>query len=381
MELTSLENKIKQYCIATLPLKDPKLGMEYHYNSIVFCLVDSIFSIGAKYGSVKGVVKRYCERFNLEEFDASCVHPSDNHTISAFIKNIEPYENDYGAAEIYNNSQRTSSQSGILKAEAVFEAAKVLQKHNIDRLDDIRILKNTEELERDFRSIRGQGSGISFSYFMMLCGDENRIKLDRWLLRFAEIAAGEPVSEEQVRNSLLHVCENLKNDYPGITPRRLDYLIWNYISITDTDSETEFRRNHSRIIEYYQFVEMRLKGICAALISETGKEWNEKLDEYESDPLGRLIYQLRSIQGNVNPAIFSEKEFDHLNSVREARNYWCHQCFSAPHHVTFKNGSLRENAFRTRLICDLSEAIEMDRKLAKIFACIGNQKDFSSTLF
>ncbi len=381
MGLTSLENRIKQYCIATLPLERPQLGDEYYYNSIVFCLIDSIFSIGANYKSVKNVVNRYCKRFNLVKLDASCLHPKDDHTISAFMNNIEPYGNDYGATEVYDNRQRTSPKSGILKAEAVFRAAEVLKKHSVERLADIRSFEITEELERDFRSITGQGSGISFSYFLMLCGDENRIKPDRWLLRFVEIASGETVSEEQARNSLLRVCKDLKNDYPCITPRRLDYLIWNYISITDTDSETEFRRNHSRIIEYYQFVEMRLKGICAALISETGKEWNEKLDEYESDPLGRLIYQLRSIQGNVNPAIFSEKEFDHLNSVREARNYWCHQCFSAPHHVTFKNGSLRENAFRTRLICDLSEAIEMDRKLAKIFACIGNQKDFSSTLF
>lgn len=381
MELTSLENRIKQYCIATLPLERTKLGDEYYYNSIVFCLIDSIFSIGANYKSVENVVDRYCKRFNLEKTDASCLQPKDDHTISAFMSNIEPYGNDYGATEVYDNHQRTSPQSGILKAEAVFRAAEVLKKHNIECLADIRSFEKTEELESDFRCIIGQGSGISFSYFLMLCGDDYNIKMDRWMLRFVERATGETLSNEDAYNCMLNVCEDLKNEYLRITPRLLDYMIWSNRSSIDSTPEVVFRANHSKIIEYYQYIEMRLKGICAALLSETGKEWNEKLDDYESDPLGRLIYQLRSVQGYVDLAVFTEKEFEHLHSVREARNYWCHQCFSAPHHVTFKNGSLRDAAFGTRLICDLSEAIETDRKLTEIFASIGSQKDFSSTLF
>ena len=38
-------------------------------------------------------------------------------------------------------------------------------------------------------------------------------------------------------------------------------------------TETEFRVNHSTIIEYYQYIEMRLKVICAALLSDEERNW------------------------------------------------------------------------------------------------------------
>ncbi len=36
-------------------------------------------------------------------------------------------------------------------------------------------------------------------------------------------------------------------------------------------TETEFRVKHSELIEYYQLIEMRLKGICAALLADGEK--------------------------------------------------------------------------------------------------------------
>ena len=42
-------------------------------------------------------------------------------------------------------------------------------------------------------------------------------------------------------------------------------------------TETEFRFKHSEIIEYYQLIEMRLKGICAALMADGNKGWYERL--------------------------------------------------------------------------------------------------------
>ena len=56
-------------------------------------------------------------------------------------------------------------------------------------------------------------------------------------------------------------------------------------------TKTEFREKHSELIEYYQYIEMRLKGICATLLADEERGWFERLEDYESDPLGKLIKQ------------------------------------------------------------------------------------------
>ncbi len=38
-------------------------------------------------------------------------------------------------------------------------------------------------------------------------------------------------------------------------------------------TETEFRVQHSTLIEYYQYIEMRLKGICSAIHQDRLIEW------------------------------------------------------------------------------------------------------------
>ena len=58
-------------------------------------------------------------------------------------------------------------------------------------------------------------------------------------------------------------------------------------------TETEFRLRYSELIEYYQYIEERLKYICAQLLADEDKDWFNRLNELESDPFGMLIRKIQ----------------------------------------------------------------------------------------
>ena len=231
MMLTNSQKCIMEKCEKELKdsLRTGELPEEYYYNSIVFCLIDSIFSIGVKYSCVKKTVMNYCDNLKLERIHKQTENPSDEHTVDDYINYINKIESDdYGRETILDNRQKTSTRNGIYKAEAVYIAATVLKNRGIQRISDIREYEDIKGLECEFKKIKGQGSGISFSYFMMLAGDDNYMKIDRWLTRFVEKATGKKLDVECTYKELSAVYEALKIKYQRLTPRSFDYAIWNY---------------------------------------------------------------------------------------------------------------------------------------------------------
>ena len=210
-------------------------GKEYTYNSLVFCVIDAVFSIGVKYKSVENTVKKYAEHYNLNLYDDKYF---DTHTVSDFIKNNDSISENSCSYEasmakcVYNNQQRTSSRNGILKADACYQVAKTLNDNGINTLKDFQNLSllQLHSLEKQIKKIKGQSSGIMFSYLCMLAGDDNTCKPDRWIRRFlkdngmAEIENNDEEIQELFRES----CKRLRNKYPNLTVRYLDYQIWAY---------------------------------------------------------------------------------------------------------------------------------------------------------
>ena len=140
-------------------------------------------------------------------------------------------------------------------------------------------------------------------------------------------------------------------------------------------TKTEFRVNHSTIIEYYQYIEMRLKVICAGLLSDEEKNWFERLNDYETDPLGKLIKKIKKIQG-PNNELLTKEDITKLKEIQTSRNYWAHQCFGALDHVTFKNGTVKKQQYADRLEADLDLAKEWDKKLAVKVHSLNLSTDF-----
>ena len=130
-------------------------------------------------------------------------------------------------------------------------------------------------------------------------------------------------------------------------------------------NKAEFYEKYCELITYYQCIEADLKGICASLLADEERGWFERLDDYESDPLGKMIQEIQILQEKKNCALFSSEDFEALNAMRKTRNYWVHQCFVGYTHVTFHKDIVRP-PYGGKLNADLNEAIDWDQKLTEI---------------
>lgn len=151
------------------------------------------------------------------------------HTISGFLTLFECRSPEQLAVGFFGNRQRTSSRSGIMKAEAVQQFASALIEAGIDDFGDINEVRLTTA-KALVRNISGQASGISFDYFRMLAGDDTLIKPDRMVQRYIAKAleeAPQQVGPDNTRTLLQGATQLLVKRGQDWSPRRLDYAIWN----------------------------------------------------------------------------------------------------------------------------------------------------------
>lgn len=232
--MTIYQQLIYNKCIAELNLASANLSPEYYYDSLPQCIIDAVYSIDVNYSSTRNTVIRYCGATRVNRLSAIAGSPSDIHKVKDLIDHIDSCTDGlFGAIQLFGNKQKTSTKSGILKAEAVRRFAETLLNNEINTISDIRSASASDiaRIEAQIKTIPGQKSGISFSYFLMLSGDDNHMKIDRWLLRFVGDALGMANynNMSQAYTDLLVVCSELKTIYPELTPRLLDHTIWNYM--------------------------------------------------------------------------------------------------------------------------------------------------------
>lgn len=223
--------KVAECARQNLSLNDEILPDEYFYQSLPLCIIDAVYSIGVRYSQVQNVVDRYCSYFNLKKTrdDRNSLPPIDSQESTIdFLNRMQDISVDKFTSDIFQNRQRTSTNRGILKAEAIYRFANVLKNYGVNYLQDVPAVIQNIDLENDIKQVPGQRSGISLRYFFMLSGSENFIKPDRMIQRFLESVLQRPVRIIESQNLLSEAAEELKLDYPTITPRLLDYLIWNY---------------------------------------------------------------------------------------------------------------------------------------------------------
>jgi len=215
------------YCKTKLDFSNLPQTEEYGYHNLPLCIIDAVFSIGVNYTSTENVVKRFCEHFGVTRLREKELAPqSEQLSVSAFIQFHQGFTFQEMAEKVYQNKQRTSSRNGILKTEAVFRFAGVVQKFGVEYLQDVHKVLGNEKFEAEIARIPGQSSGLSTRYFYMLAGDENFIKPDRMIHRFIQAAIGRDLSIEDCQELLVTAHAELVRDYPLLTPRSLDHQIW-----------------------------------------------------------------------------------------------------------------------------------------------------------
>jgi hypothetical protein len=212
-----------------LALHTVALDAEHEYASLPLCVIDAVFSMGAKYATTKLVPPRWAQA-QTPQWPVHRREAGKEHSISEFLEATSPFTCDELATDVFKNRQRTSSKSGILKAKAVTQYAAALQKAGIERFADCDDEAKLELAEAYVKDIRGHSSGISFDYFRILIGHQT-VKADRMVCSFVARAAGlEHVAPSVAKRAVIDATELLKAEYPNLTVRVLDYLIWNYES-------------------------------------------------------------------------------------------------------------------------------------------------------
>ena len=149
------------------------------YASLALAVIDAVWSIGVRYTGVLNVLHRYRAARRGAGADPDRDTPAD---LVAFIGSCGGPDT-FAAA--VNNRQRTSSRNGILKADAVLRVAQILVHADIQTPEDLAAATPDQlaEVRRRWTAITGQGSGLSWDYFLMLAGRQG-VKADRMVRRF-----------------------------------------------------------------------------------------------------------------------------------------------------------------------------------------------------
>lgn len=196
---------------------------EYGYQSLVFCVIDSVFSIAARYSSTKNVVKRFADHLNKSI--------TDEYLVSEFITQFDTLDGHELLKRVFNNKQRTSTKNGILKAEAVIRFIKILYLRGIETKRDLLAYPNRDSLLEEIKTIEGQTKGTTFDYLLMLSGDKGVFKKDRHIENFfIKYFNVTDISYDNLKCEFEKQLEVVIKKYPDYNIRTLDSVIWNFMS-------------------------------------------------------------------------------------------------------------------------------------------------------
>jgi hypothetical protein len=222
-QIDRVVNHIRQAVGRLTPLSQEET---FEYSSLALCVLDAVFSMGARYESTWRTVEDFCR---WADWETNLAKAPREYSVGEFIKLLESSTPEQVAARICNNRQRTSPCNGILKTDAVLRFVHVLQRFGIHTYADLAGMPDDAAVQAAVRAIPGQPSGICFSYFLMLAGNKEGVKADRMVLRFIGDALGTPIIETGAATVLVRsAASRLQNEYPWLTARLLDQLIWNY---------------------------------------------------------------------------------------------------------------------------------------------------------
>lgn len=222
---------IAEHCRKILDLKNAKLGDEYYYRSLPLCVIDAVFSIGIRYAIVRNVVRKFCDKLEIERLRTSEIdYPEidQQFSIDELLSVFDKFDLGEIIEHYFGSKNRTSPNNGILKSEAVFRFCNVLRKFEVNYFQDLSSVIGNEKFESAIKEIPGQGSGLSTTYFYMLAGEDGKIKADRMIKRFIKSCIHREVTASEASTLIVEAYEILAQEYPALTPRNLDHEIWKY---------------------------------------------------------------------------------------------------------------------------------------------------------
>lgn len=221
-----------------MDFQDSSSPPEYH--SLSVCLIESVYSLRAKYYSVVlPIVERYADKYLCGDKYAA------GDSLEDFMQHVKQAGGCASFADTILMNHQTLS--GRNKTEICYELADKLSRLlEINTLEDFRIYGKPELLHIVLQSVKGFGdAGINYLY--MLTGDQNRCKPDVHIHHFIRDVIDEDVSNEECQLLLRNTVEALHAEFPRLTVRRLDYLIWK-----EYQAGNEKAKKHTRTLDFNQ---------------------------------------------------------------------------------------------------------------------------------
>lgn len=214
---------IEQLADAVLAL-DPKPRL-HRWASLSLCVVDAVWSINLGYERyVLPAVYSVARDLGISHPSVPITEPIDDPApLSVFL---ERYPNP-SALVASTSRHRTSTRSGILKADAALQYAATIRE-SADTLDEAMQLIGTAErldaVNAQLSKVPGEGQDeVRRGYLWMLVGDADAIKPDRMVLRWFEaqgVHTPSPVEARQLVGEIVTLI-NTQPDSP-----RNDYTAW-----------------------------------------------------------------------------------------------------------------------------------------------------------
>ena len=224
---------VAAYADTHLDLESAQLSNAYYYQSLPFCIIDAVFSLGVRYGQVENVIRNVAKvadwnifRSNGSNFLSANQQKNISDLLSEINKHKNPCQTLFNNRGYANPSARNVTK--VQKADLVHKFAGVLKKHEIETFQDLASYGNPDALDAALCALPALTSGVGVRYFRMLSGDENQVKPDRMIQRFIKDAIGKNLDVNTCVTLIQSACQMLKAKYSALTPRLLDHEIWKF---------------------------------------------------------------------------------------------------------------------------------------------------------
>lgn len=223
-----LTKQFVEYCKHNLNLEKNE---SYNYQSLPICIIDCVYSLRAKYYSVTiPIVDRYAAHYMNANKNGS------GDTVSMLIQHIdEAGGTKKFADEIIQNHQKLGGKKNIPKEDVCYQLAQYLRYLHIDTIEDFQTFESPELLEIVIRAVKGIGDAGA-NYLFMLAGDPNRCKPDVHIHHCIKDSCGCDISNEECQLLFTEAVHLLNEQYPNLTVRNLDGIIWRKYQSSHMDS-------------------------------------------------------------------------------------------------------------------------------------------------
>ena len=151
---------------------EKETGGSMGYPHLSLCVLDAVWKSRVGAATVRKVLARYCAYANLPIPGTIIAESVSPEPLRRFLDAMKQHEPEAFAAEILKNRQRTASRNGILKTEAAYRVAQLLNSRQIETPPQVPSLQNDLDFEREFHAIPGLGPA-SLQRLYALCGAPN----------------------------------------------------------------------------------------------------------------------------------------------------------------------------------------------------------------